>query len=232
MCSYFPGLNFKPARGIWKKFHTKSLFSMIKGCVMTLTDSHSSKVRVTVQTWLKSLSRYWRKTTKKQTTKLLSTMLDLYNILHNRCPWPNGVCDEIDQGSYLEGQGHSAHVSKFMSKYCKLGYCPPPFTKVGDIKTHSSVCHKDFNLAHIFWSINDRALIFGMHDPCDMSFQLVPCGDLDLLPTSRSNLLPGGGPQFFELACFRLGKILRKCNTDFYMFVFISRYQCNFQSSI
>ena len=146
-------------------------------------------------------------------------MLDLYNILHNHCPWPNGVCDELDQGSYLEGQGQSAHVSKFMSKYCKLGYCPPPFTKVGDIKTHSSVClsvcHKDFNLAHIFWSINDRALIFGMHDPCDMSFQLVPCGDLDLLPTSRSNLLLGGGPQFFELSCFRWGKILRKCNTDF-----------------
>ena len=32
-----------------------------------------------------------------------------------------------------------------------------------------------------------------MHDPCDKSFLLVPCGDLDLdlLPTSRSNLLPG-----------------------------------------
>ena len=37
----------------------------------------------------------------------------------------------------------------------------------GDIKTPSFVCHKNFNLAHIFWSINDRALIFGMHDPCD-----------------------------------------------------------------
>ena len=41
-----------------------------------------------------------------------------------------------------------------------------------------------------------------MHDPCDKSFLLVPCGALDLLPTSRSNLLPGGGPQFFEFACF------------------------------
>ena len=30
-----------------------------------------------------------------------------------------------------------------------------------------SVCHKNFNIAHIFWSINDRALIFGKHDPCD-----------------------------------------------------------------
>ena len=67
-----------------------------------------------------------------------------------------------------------------------------------------SVCHKNFNLAHIYWSINDRALIFGMHDPCDKSFTLVPCGDLDLWPTSRSNLLPGGGPQFFEFACHGL----------------------------
>ena len=30
-----------------------------------------------------------------------------------------------------------------------------------------SVCHKNFNLAHIFWGINDRTLIFGMHGPCD-----------------------------------------------------------------
>ena len=60
----------------------------------------------------------------------------------------------------------------------------PAFAKAGDIKTHSPVClsvrHKNFNLAHIFWSINDRALIFGMHDPCDKFFQLAPCHDLDL----------------------------------------------------
>ena len=41
-----------------------------------------------------------------------------------------------------------------------------------------------------------------MHDPCDKPFLLVPWGDLDLWPTSRSNLLPGGGPQFFEFACY------------------------------
>ena len=65
---------------------------------------------------------------------------------------------------------------------------------------------QNFNLTDIFWSINDRALIFGMHDPCDKSSLLVPCGDLDLdfLPTSRSNLLPGGGPQFFEFACYTI----------------------------
>ena len=89
-------------------------------------------------------------------------------------------------------------------------YCPPPFAKAGDIKSHSSVrpsvrpsvCHINFNLAHIFWGINDRTLIFGMHDPCDKPFLLVPWGDLELWPRSRSNLLPGGGPQFFEFACF------------------------------
>ena len=80
--------------------------------------------------------------------------------------------------------------------------CPLPFAKAGDIKTHSSVRpsvrDKNFNLVHIFQ--NDRALIFGMHDPCDKPFQLTPCSDLDLWPTSRSKLLPGGGPQFFEFA--------------------------------
>ena len=63
-----------------------------------------------------------------------------------------------------------------------------------------SVCHKNFNLAHIFWSIKDRALIFGMHDPCDKPFQVMPSRDLDLEPSSRSKLLPSGGPQFSEFA--------------------------------
>ena len=79
-------------------------------------------------------------------------------------------------------------------------------TKSGDIKTHLSlllsVCHKNFNLAHTFWSIHDRALILGMHDPCDKPFQLTPCRDLDLWPTSRSELLPGRGLQFSEFACY------------------------------
>ena len=67
-----------------------------------------------------------------------------------------------------------------------------------------SVFHKNFNLAHIFWSINDRALIFGINDFCDTPFLLIPCSDfdLDLWPTSRSYLLLGGGPQFFEFACY------------------------------
>ena len=47
----------------------------------------------------------------------------------------------------------------------------------------------------------DRALIFGMHDCCVKPFKLTPRRDLDLWPTQRSKLLPGGGPQFFKFAC-------------------------------
>ena len=67
-----------------------------------------------------------------------------------------------------------------------------------------SVCHKIFNLGHNFCTITDRALILGMCVPCDKTFPEVPCRDLDgdLWPTSRSNLLPSGGPQFSEFACF------------------------------
>ena len=96
-----------------------------------------------------------------------------------------------------------------LTKLC----CPPLSRKRGDIKSHSSVCpsvhqsvcHKNFNLAHIFWIIKDRALIFGMHDPCVKPFQVTPCFDLDLWPSSRSKLLPGGGPQFSEF--FKVTKV-------------------------
>ena len=66
-----------------------------------------------------------------------------------------------------------------------------------------SVCHKNFNLGHNFCTNTDRALILGMCVPCDKTFPMVPCRDLDgdLWPTSRSNLLPSGGPQFSEFAC-------------------------------
>ena len=120
--------------------------------------------------------------------------------------------------------------------------CPPPFTKGGDIKTHSSVrlsvCHKNFNLAQIFWIINDRALIFGMHEPCDKSFALVLCGELylDLLLNSRSNLLPGGGPQFFEFACYNtfvlfvvkiFYEAMRNFGTSLYFSVCFYHCQCD-----
>ena len=84
--------------------------------------------------------------------------------------------------------------------------------KRGDIKSHSSVplsvclsvCHKNFNLGHNFCTITDRALIIGMCVPCDKTFLVVPCRDLDgnLWPFSRSNSLPSGGSQFSEFACF------------------------------
>ena len=70
---------------------------------------------------------------------------------------------------------------------------------------HPSVCMsiKNFNLAYIFWSIDDIhvALIFGMHEHCDKLFLLALCLGLDLWPILRSTLLPHGGPQFSEFAC-------------------------------
>ena len=93
---------------------------------------------------------------------------------------------------------------------CKSCYCPLLSRKRGDIKSHSclsvrlSVCHKNFNLGHNFCTITGRALILGMCVLCDKTFTMVPCSDLDrdLWPTSRSNLLQSGGPQFSEFACF------------------------------
>ena len=38
-----------------------------------------------------------------------------------------------------------------------------------------SVRHNNFNLAHIFWSINDTVMLFGMHDPCYKPFHLTQC---------------------------------------------------------
>ena len=42
-----------------------------------------------------------------------------------------------------------------------------------------SVCHKNFNLGHNFGTVTGRALIFGMCVPCDKTFPMVPCRDLD-----------------------------------------------------
>ena len=56
------------------------LLSMTQGCVMTLTQSHISNVKVTVHIYLKSVSGLL----------LLTAKCDLDNISHN-CPWPNGV---------------------------------------------------------------------------------------------------------------------------------------------
>ena len=111
--------------------------------------------------------------------------------------------------------------STFMTSYFNAisafdcPYCPPLSRKHWDIKSHSSVClsvrlsvspsvcHKNFNLGHNFFTITGRALILHMCVHCDITFPMVPFCDLDpdLWPTKRSNLLPSGGPQFSEFAC-------------------------------
>ena len=99
------------------------------------------------------------------------------------CSWNIAECDIKPQPTKYRMYFHSFVL--------KVTCCPPRFAKAGDIKTHSfvcpsvhlSICPKNSNLAYIFWSIKDWALIFGMHDPCDKPFQLTPCRDLDLWPT-------------------------------------------------
>ena len=86
-----------------------------------------------------------------------------------------------------------------------------------------SVCHKNFNLGHNFCTVTGRALILGMCVLCDKTFPMVPCRDLDcdLWPTSRSKLLPSGGPQFSEFACFfsvDLYHLSHSHTTSFYPF--------------
>ena len=96
------------------------------------------------------------------------------------------------------------------------------FAKVGgNLNLYTSVCHKYFNLAYIFWS-KDRALIFGMHDPWDKPFQLAPC--LDILPTSRSNLLPQGGNslKYWLFLQFDCGK--KNCHDWDWNFIFVHAY--------
>ena len=72
-----------------------------------------------------------------------------------------------------------------------------------------SVCHKNFNLGHNFCTITDRALILGMCVPCDKTFPMVPCRDLDgdLWPASRSNLFAERGTTILWICLFPLGFI-------------------------
>ena len=56
--------------------------------------------------------------------------------------------------------------------------CPPLLRKRGDIKSHSSVCpsvcHKNLNLSHNFWTIRGRAFIFHVYIPYDEAFPFIP----------------------------------------------------------
>ena len=44
-----------------------------------------------------------------------------------------------------------------------------------------TIYHKNFIMSHIFLSIYDKVIIFGMREPCDKPFQLQSFRDLALL---------------------------------------------------
>ena len=71
-------------------------------------------------------------------------------------------------------------------------FCPPCSCKSGG-HLNSFVClsisHKTLTWT-IYWSIDDRAFIFGTHMiPCDKTFPMVKCFELDLWPTSISSIV-------------------------------------------
>ena len=109
-------------------------------------------------------------------------------------------------------------------------YCPPPFTKAGGIKTHSSVgpslcpsvrpsvtktltlliSSEVLMIEH--WYFSCMILVtspFNWHHDATLT--------LTFLPTSRSKLLPGGGPQFSEFACIIIYVFIY--NSLFYLFI-------------
>ena len=71
------------------------------------------------------------------------------------------------------------------------------------LSVRPSVCHKNSNLAHIFWSVKDITLMFGMSYPWKKSFQLAPWRDFNFdLNFFQGNLFcPPGGQQLSEFAC-------------------------------
>ena len=111
-------------------------------------------------------------------------------------------------------------IIKDYQKHCIVSYknmnstgaycCPPPCTKAGDVKTHSSICLSvTKTLTRLISSeVIEHWYFACMIDvlyPCDKSFQLAPCRDLDLSSTSRSIVTRGGGvPQFSKFAWYVL----------------------------
>ena len=82
-------------------------------------------------------------------------------------------------------------------------FCENPFVRLSiGLFVRPSVCRKNFNIAHIFWSIKDITLMFGMNDPWKKSFPLAPCRDLcfDLDLLQGQFILPARGQQLSELA--------------------------------
>ena len=113
---------------------------------------------------------------------------------------PTMPLSEIDCACYMFSMGVFV-VPRFRESVGTLNLIRPSVCPSVRLSVRLS---QNFNLGHNFCTITDRALILGMCVSCDKTFPVVPCRDLDgdLWPTSRSNLLPSGGPQFSEFACF------------------------------
>ena len=105
----------------------------------------------------------------------------------------------------LTGSNSSKPSIKFVFfVYAPIIIVPRASRKRGTLKLiHLSVrLSQTFNLGHNVCS--GRAFIFGMHDPCEKTFPMAPCHDLDVWPTSRTIIcmLPRRRPQSSEFACF------------------------------
>ena len=131
----------------------------------------------------------------------LQFMSNHFQTSHVGCGWWREK--PIDFGSQGYGSRSTLHPLPWegMSRFALSSFfCLSIRPSVCLVSICLFVCHKNFNLAHTFCSINERALIFGIDVPCDKPFQLASCSNLDLWPTSRSNLLPRRGPKFCEFA--------------------------------
>ena len=112
------------------------------------------------------------------------------------CPWP-----EEDPYWFLSPKVKTKFWElEFVAVEVSFDILSPTFHESKDIKTHlsiyPSVHHKNLNLAHIFWSMNDRAMIFGMHKPCDKPHVVTL--------TFKVKVVSGRGPQFSEFSKFIL----------------------------
>ena len=95
-------------------------------------------------------------------------------------------------------------------------FCENPFVRPSiGLFVRPSVCRKNFNIAHIFWSIKDTCitLMFGMNDPWKKSFQLAPsrdlCFDLDLFCPPGDNNYPNLLVKFTFTLLFRHDVIIQ-----------------------
>ena len=76
---------------------------MNQGCVISMTQGHTSKVKVTVHTYPESVFGPY----------LFTAMLDLDNISHNCCLWPKGVSWLWPKVISLRSRLHCIHTLKW-----------------------------------------------------------------------------------------------------------------------